>query len=637
MLRFVQFILIISIFFCTETQSQRCTPSPQFIPKSLNFSQCLLDVQSMSMNERRDSGCFSGNGEAGILTLDGCMTICGPGHDFWQLSDTFNRLSLLVLPTLFLIAHLAYPTAGWQSCLSIPCHAIGDPIGSLRSLLTRFEAHRRLSREAERAYPDSRVSMALSTIAAAYEELGWQRISVDVGSLTVQEEDAIRHASHELSVARPASTFNAMISIVALVLTLTTAIVRTAKQLNQHDTRIFNETGHTIACVCVLFITIPQVWFSARLGTFTTSSGAIRTLRALDRNLSHVTERQTSLLPPIQLAYCPVAPQQRYTWLITYSPKWTHAWTRELFSHCPLDQISNAAIPTSSRNSLTRQWQASSKLFGVNAMHLGINSFWRPCKHLPHNEHGRGQVQIMFISIFWVMFGSGIPALFLSATSHIDKRHVGIGCRSLSWITVMGIWLSSFVCGSLIRLFCCHASGDNPYRRLKLIYRWTVFKDFVAMTLVITLVLLVQIGRWNNCWCRSSLSSPPTVNLMPYSGVEWTTEIFLWAGLPSAGLCVSLGFILWIELLKRDSNGSIMWFQKEHGSPLCKSGKAMEKEFKEDDISDDSEDSEDSSSKGPRVQEREFIKLPQISRRSVNLESDSLMVDARIARAYCRE
>jgi hypothetical protein len=229
----------------------------------------------MSIEERGASGCFNGNLEEGVLSLEGCTAICGSGYDLWEWSDTFNRLSLLILPTLLLIAHLAFPAAGWQSYLIIPCHAIGNPIGSLRSLLTRLEIHRRVSREAEVAFSKSRVSVALATVAAAYEEFGWQRIPTDLGPLTDGEKDAIIQASHDLSMARPASTFRAIIALLTLVGTLATAIVRTVKQMDQNDTRVSNETAHTIAVVIILFISIPQVWFSARLGTFTTNSGAI--------------------------------------------------------------------------------------------------------------------------------------------------------------------------------------------------------------------------------------------------------------------------------------------------------------------------------------------------------------------------
>ena len=593
----------------------------------------------MSVEERGASGCFNGNPEEGILSFGGCTGICGSGYDLWEWSDTFNRLSLLVLPTLFLIAHLSFPAAGWQSYLIVPCHAIGNPISSLQSLWTRFETHQRLSRKAEGAFPNSRVSVALAAVAAAYEEFGWQRIPISRGPLTDEEKNAIIQASRHLSLARPSSTFRATIAIFTLVVTLATAIVRTARQMDPNDTRILNETAHTIAVVIILFITIPQVWFSARLGTFTTNSGAIYTLRTLDKNL-----RGLSLVfPPVQLGYCPLLPQQRNEWLITRFPKRLRPWAREFFSHCPLpDATSDIALRTTQSTSriqngtFRNRWQAPSKFFGIDANYLGINSFWRPCKHLPHNEHGRGQRQIMLISIFWIIFGSGLPALFLSATNHSDRRRIGVGCRSLSWIGIMGVWLFSFVLDSFIQFCYCRVSAREPHYGLKLVYRWTVLKDALATIAIIIVVLLVQIGRYNSCWCRASFSHPPVIDLMPYTDQQWMTAITLWAGLPSAGLGISLGLILCIEFLKRDSNGSIVWFQKEHGSPLCKSGKVLDLELRELSDSESSGDLEEPLEE-LTVRDRESSTGLEMDQLPTIPESESLLHDAPIAAAYCRD
>jgi hypothetical protein len=602
MSRYFQVFLINLIYLFKKIQSQQCIPPPQSPLQKLNFTQCLLVVQNMSVEERGASGCFHGHLEGGILSLEGCKAICGPGYNLWEWSDTFSRLSLLILPTLFLLAHLAFPAAGWQSYLIIPCHAIGNPIGSLRSLLTRLEIHRRLSRQAEVEFSNPRVSKALATVAAAYEEFGWQRISTNLGSLNNDEKKAIIQASHDLSIARPASTFRAMVAMMSLVGTLATAIIRTVKQTDENDTRVFNETAHTIAVVIILFITIPQVWFSARLGTFTTQSGAIHTLRTLDKNLKALglaAGRQTSLFPPIKLACCPLQPRQRNAWLVAHFPQCIKPRAREFFSHCPL-----ADTPTAPSSSFCTEWRTPSKLFGINANYLGINSFWRPCKHLPPNENSRGQRQIMLISIFWIIFGSGLPAFFLSATNHSTGRKIGVGCRSLSWIGVMGVWLSSLIFDSFIR-FCGRYASPHGHHRLKRIYQWTVLKDALATIAIVIVILLVQIGRYNSCWCRTSFTHPPIVDLMPYSSQQWMQSVSSWAGLPAAGLAISLGLILWIELLKRDDNGSIVWFKKEHGSPLCKSGQAMDYEFGE--LSDEEEfrDSEEAS-KEPRVRDREL-------------------------------
>jgi len=86
------------------------------------------------------------------------------------------------------------------------------------------------------------------------------------------------------------SIFLASIAIATLVVTLAAAIIRTIRQINENNTRIDIENTHTIAVVCILFISIPQVWFSARLGTFTTESGAIHVINTMNSSLNGLKE-----------------------------------------------------------------------------------------------------------------------------------------------------------------------------------------------------------------------------------------------------------------------------------------------------------------------------------------------------------
>jgi hypothetical protein len=60
-----------------------------------------------------------------------------------------------------------------------------------------------------------------------------------------------------------------MIGIATWAGTLITAILQKIKQINPGIARVYNETAHTIAVACILFVTILQVWFGARIGTFT--------------------------------------------------------------------------------------------------------------------------------------------------------------------------------------------------------------------------------------------------------------------------------------------------------------------------------------------------------------------------------
>jgi hypothetical protein len=216
---------------------------------------------------------------------------------------------------------------------------------------------------------------------------------------------------------------------------------------------------------------------------------------------------------------------------------------------------------------------------------MGINSFWRPCKHVVPDEDkcSVGHLPLLMISVFWVVFGACLPAFFLSATNQAVRVRVGVGCRSLTWIGIMALWLISFVSDSIARwCICRYSDAQCPVEdKLRKIWWGTVVKDTIVAVAVTALVLIVQIGRYNSCWCRMSFSRPPIVKLMGYTQSQWTTARVLWASIPFAGLAINLVLIMGVERYNRNSDGSIAWFTRQRGSPLCKSGKDIQEEWQE--------------------------------------------------------
>jgi len=580
-------IFFLSLLFQNVQALNKCTPpTPLNAFRKPDFMSCLTEIQNLTIDRRRDSGCFD-SPEEGILTFDGCELMCGKGIELWEWKDTFNRLSLLVLPTVVLIAHLAFPPLGWHNYLIITLHAVGNPIGSLLSLLTRFEKHRRLHSAAKERFPrQPLVAGAVATVFAAYEELGWHDVSEHFmnlfpGGLGPQEILIITRASHELSSNRLSSTFSASVAIATLVGTLATAIIRTIKQIDENNTRVYIDTAHTIAVVCILFISIPQVWFSARLGTFTTDSGASHIINTMNNSLKDLARGNGgTIFPPIEkLASCPLLPSDRrpniFLWISKRLPKrletWLSSrglsWLEEFFSHCSLPSDNTE----SSRTLCENEQEKSSN--------LSINSSWRPCKHL--DTRGAHRYNLL-ISILWVIGGACLPAIFLSATNHIDTRQIAIGCRSLTWTIIMGTWLLSFVSDTILRWLICrwYANPDLVYK-IKLIWKWTVYKDAFVTFVVVVLIFVVEIGTYNSCWCRASFSHPAVIDLMPYSPSQWRTAQTLWIALPSSGLVVNFVLIMCIELRWEKWNGKYPRLARQGGSPLCKNRREMKGELEE--------------------------------------------------------
>jgi hypothetical protein len=527
----------------------------------------------MTADQQTESGCFQ---SPGILTLDGCRLICGGGIQFWDWKDTFDRLSLLVIPATILISHVAFPPLGWRNYLIVIVHTVGNPIGSIRSILTRFEKHRRFRQTTNTKFPDRVVSGAIATVLAAYEELGWYDPPVP-DSLSPKEISIIIQASLGLSSNRLVSIFPASVAIATLVVTLASAIIRTIRQINENNTRIDIENTHTIAVVCILFISIPQVWFSARLGTFTTELGAIHVINTMNSSLNGLKEedRCSTFPAPGQAATCPLQNLHRRPWFLLWLSdilperfrvqlaRLGFSWLEECLSQCPLENDMQSS-------EVSESWLE-------NSSDVSMNCSWSPCKHLDLDRSGTHPSILLWVSVLWVVMGACLPALFLSATNHADTRKVAIGCRSLSWIGIMVGWLLSFALDSLFRgLICLLSTHNDLIDKVKLLRLWTILKDGLMTAVMVALVLVVEVGAYNNCWCRASFSHPAIVNITPYSASQWAIAWRLWISIPSFGLLVNFVLIMCVELrVKRTFPPLTM----VGGSPLCKSGSEMKQEL----------------------------------------------------------
>ncbi len=130
----------------------------------------------------------------------------------------------------------------------------------------------------------------------------------------------------------------------------------------------------------------------------------------------------------------------------------------------------------------------------------------------------------------------------------------------------MALWMMSFPLDSIIRGYVCQLYvSRSPVLELKRIFWVLIVKDAVITIMAVTLVLLVQFGTYNSCWCRSSFRG--IVNLMGYSPPEWKRAKLLWCTLPLGGLTINLALILWVEL---SSKG---------GTPLCKHERELDGEW----------------------------------------------------------
>jgi hypothetical protein len=557
-------------------------------------NQTNASLQILSVNHT-----LYGDPSRRFFTLLGCRQLCGTGYQPWPIKDIVDRFSLWLFPGFILLTHFNFAPLGVMNYLAVICHAAGDPIDSLWSVLTRFEVNRRLLRTAEMVFKRkeeerevvhagrflsrlwtrirdrfrTRRSTSfehIATIWAAYEELGWQdatsRFLERTQSLDINESQwkLIRQASYDLSSRRQASLVLTFVPILSLAGALGVAVVKTIQQIEQSNTRLITETAHTIAVVCLLFIFIPLVAFSGSIGTVSTVTAAVDTVNKLRHDL--MAERDTdisTLFPGLTVPAC-------------------------------LECSRNSDIPA------TDYLKISVNDWPRTASYMGMNSIWRPCKHIqsgPQNEEldtlstvpfwrkplkadfwkylkrgKRGKRALRFCSLFFVIAGASVPAMFLSITNHVDEGSVGgVGCRALSWLTIMCCWLLSFADDWYLRRSFHHKGAflvrwvyKNPER----LWRHTIGKDIFCVAILAVLIALEQIGVYNSCWCRASFK--PYINLQPYNDWEWYRAKVLWASIAPSFFLFNLVIIAWL-----------MFVGGRATSVLCKSQDKLQADLEE--------------------------------------------------------
>jgi hypothetical protein len=426
----------------------------------------------------------------------------------------------------------------------------------------------------------------IGTIWASYEEIGWQdatsqfRAKGESVGITNSEWIHIREASYQLSSRRKGSLTSTFIPIGSLAIAIAFAIIKTINQIDQSNTRLANETAHTIAVVCLLFIFIPLVAFSGSIGTVTRVTAAVESINKLRNNLGLEADTDTGTGIGI-LFPCLVMPSER-----TCSKCFHHtdglavnkstndknsASSHELSQKA---QSENASHASDDQDSEKQDSKVHYKCIDINswpsmASYMGMNSIWRICKHLrkPLNTNSdslrkthfwrrhffpdhlktseRSQGALLFLSFCFVVAGAGVPAAFLSMTNRATVTLLGVGCRSLSWLTILGCWLLSFADDWHLRRSFSHKGiffwlHKNP----KGLWTHTIAKDSFCVIIIVVLIGVQQTGLYNGCWCRASFH--PFMNLQPYDDWEWHRAKVLWSSIPSSFFLFHLLIIVWI-------------------------------------------------------------------------------------------
>lgn len=367
----------------------------------------------------------------------------------------------------------------------------------------------------------------VAAVWAAYEEIGWLIVSEHFKyhkerrkETNIDEEmRIIRKASHGLSRMRQSSFIFTFMPAFVLAVSMISAIVKTfrdSKLLN--DSRVGNETAHDIAVLCLLFVFMPLVIFSGSLGSFLTANGPVEVIEEMNENLRKVQPKDSPLFPDLMISR----------------------------------KTSNDKRPGEADESSTIRAYSGRPL----------NNIWRPWKDCP------GRFPLYICSLAFVICGSSLPAIFLSATNRASVKRVFIGCRSLSWILISTLRILSCILDPILNWMFLRRTTNIP-ADVKRLWFFTIFKDGFVVLVAFLLVFFEQVGVYNNCWCRASFTG--YININPYTPDELHWAKIFWASLAPSGFVFSLLLALWILLSGNRRTGVICRSQDQ----LTRDGKEL--------------------------------------------------------------
>lgn len=394
---------------------------------------------------RNNKGIFESDPNNKItLTLDGCWTECGRGWSPYAVWDIVERLSVWVFPVLLLVGnmHLA-PLSAIYSVLTV-IHLIGDPIDSTWSLLTKLE-----------------VSFRGRQLAInKFENLEAE----DVGTLITAKEE-VEDTSTDKSTER-------FVQNIELLLSMNKSSDSFARKLKK--------TAHQLCDACVYESSRTYLAISAYL------VGLVMAFKdALDTG--------TNVKPPgNRIAYA-----MMFSWLIpavllsAAIGRFVSRRSSEQILRRFRPQFNPPQLPLIRRSSIFGRCVTDDDPHEAQPWD-GIIYSYRPQKRVfAVGKGGRSSFLLLVLAIMSVFLS--VASAF--AISWITPT-VGLGCRSLSQLFVGIAWLcSAFITWVMWKLAICKG---------KYHFWFMLLKDTLIGGATIMLVILVQFGIFNSCWCWSA-------------------------------------------------------------------------------------------------------------------------------------
>jgi hypothetical protein len=166
----------------------------------------------------------------------------------------------------------------------------------------------------------------------------------------------------------------------------------------------------------------------------------------------------------------------------------------------------------------------------------------------------RSRGLLLGYSLSFVLLGACTPAVFLSATNYTAGKTLSIGCRTLSWLVVSLLWISSAIADIPLSYLL-----RSKTLKLKLVWYWylTIFKDSLIASAIIILVAFEQSGFYNNCWCLQASLTDDYIDLNSFTDYGWLYARIKWGSIAPCFFLLNLGLIAWVLLIGGESTGVV--------------------------------------------------------------------------------
>lgn len=359
--------------------------------------------------------------------------------------------------------------------------------------------------------------------------------TVPVGRwLDSDEIYSFAEARHDLVTHRSESQLGTMFAIAGLVGALVGAFIKAWEARSQ------SHLSRTVPMVIMSFHLIAMVQLSAMTGTFTSPSGPLIVLQLLQRRLRDIDKSLNrspfeSIAFPMHLdpviAWDRSRGQQRRPSLLG------DVELQPSHGHALLGKRSDGSMSKSPMLTVPPSWNES-------AAQTGLNSTFRLSYNLAFSgKKDRSETCIVLYACSLV----GLSWITALVHSVFAVGNFGFGCLALTWTSIFAIWVMSWAADELL------LSGDVGNRlqisSSRILWRWTIVKDFFVSLLVITATAMIHLGLTNSCRCGSgSILTPASktyVRVLASPEKEEMSsvlEIVLTAAAGLSAMCVLMYF-----------------------------------------------------------------------------------------------